>query len=191
MILTCAKLCEESYDDGAPGFITVGDLRYGVFNTQLGTIICIRGTANLDNWLTDIKVIPAKTCGGFWAHKGFVEAYRELCNHGMPTTKGQKVIATGHSLGGAIATLLAEHTGCALVTFGSPKVYWRFGKVPNINHLRMVRDDDPVPEVPKIFYKHQCGPIVLKDSDDHILQVKDHYMAGYMKMIKERRLDYA
>jgi pimeloyl-ACP methyl ester carboxylesterase len=183
MLATCAHLCAESYNDKSPDFITIGDLRYGVFDTLFGKIICIRGTANLDNWLTDARAFPARSCGGYLAHKGFVSAYRELCAGGMPTTKGQKVIATGHSLGGALATLLAEHTGCRLVTFGSPRVYWRFGSAPKLNHIRIVRDDDPVPMIPALFYSHRSRPLALRDSDHHLIQVKDHSMAGYSKAL--------
>lgn len=185
MILTCAKLCESSYDDRAPGFVDVGDFRYGVFDSVHGTIICIRGTANLDNWLTDARVFPARSCGGYLAHKGFVTAYRELCSGGMPTTKNGNVIVTGHSLGGAVATLLAEHIGCNLVTFGSPRVYWRFGKAPRLNHIRVVRDDDPVPEMPKFLYSHRDKPLVLRDKDNHLVQIRDHFMSGYVKCLKE------
>jgi len=181
MIQTCAKLCKDSYDDTAPGFVNVGDLRYGVFDTEYGTVIAIRGTANLDNWLTDARAFPARSCGGFLAHKGFVSAFRELCTGGMPTIKGGNVIATGHSLGGAIATLLAEHTGCKLVTFGSPRVYWRFGRAPVLDHVRVVRDDDPVPMVPKFLYSHRCDPVAIHDNDHHLIQVTDHLMTAYMK----------
>lgn len=183
MIATCANLCDKSYDDAAPGFVTVGDLRYGQFDTAHGRIICIRGTANLDNWLTDARCFPARSCGGYLAHKGFIRAYRELCAGGMPTVKDKTLIATGHSLGGAIATLLAEHIGCRLVTFGSPRVYWRFGRAPQLDHMRVVRDDDPVPHVPKLLYSHRTEPVLLLDGDRHLLQVKDHVMAGYVRAV--------
>ena len=185
MLKTCAQLCLDSYDDNAPGFVTVGDLRYGVFDTEHGRIVVIRGTSNADNWLTDARAFPARSCGGYLAHKGFVAAYRELCTGGMPTTKGADIIATGHSLGGALATLLAEHTGCKVVTFGSPRVYWRFGRAPKLNHVRIVRDDDVVQHVPKFLYSHRAEPVVLKDDDWHIVQITDHFMEGYVEAIKK------
>ena len=185
MIATCAKLCEASYDEKAEGFTTVGDLRFGVFPTEHGTIVAIRGTANVDNWFTDARAFPARSCSGYLAHEGFVSAYRELCSGGMPTVKGCNVIATGHSLGGAIATLLAEHTGCKLVTFGSPRVYWRFGKAPQLDHVRVVRDDDPVQHVPKLLYSHRCEPMALHDGDSHLIQVGDHFISGYVKAVRE------
>ena len=186
MIATCAKLCEASYDDNAEGFVTVGDLRFGVFPTEHGTIVAIRGTANLDNWLTDARAFPVRSCGGYLAHKGFVSAFRELCTGGMPTVRGGNVIATGHSLGGAIATLLAEHTGCKLVTFGSPRVYWRFGRAPALDHVRVVRDDDPVPMVPKFLYSHRCEPVAIHDGDSQLIQVTDHFMKAYVKAVNSQ-----
>ena len=183
LIKTCAVLCGQSYSDVNLNFITVDDLRYGVFETEHGKIIVIRGTDNLENWGVNANVLPARSCGGYLAHKGFIRAYRELCSGGMPTTKNPSVIATGHSLGGALATLLAEHIGCKLVTFGSPRVYWRFGKAPKLDHTRVVRDDDPVPEVPKFLYSHRADPLVLKDGDHRHLQIKDHFMKGYLEAL--------
>lgn len=185
LIETCALLCEQSYSEVNANFVTVDDLRYGIFATEHGKIIVIRGTDNLENWGVNANVLPARSCGGYLAHKGFIKAYRELCSAGMPTVKGQNIVATGHSLGGALATLLAEHTGCKLVTFGSPRVYWRFAKAPKLDHIRVVRDDDPVPEVPKFLYKHTQEPLVLKDGDHRLVQVKDHFMAGYIKALKK------
>lgn len=179
----CAEMCAASYDDNAAGFTTVGDLRYGVFNTDHGTIVVIRGTANADNWLTDASVWPKRSCGGYLAHSGFISAYRELCAAGIPTIKGGQIIATGHSLGGAIATLLAEHTGCRLITFGSPRVYWRFGLAPKLDHTRIVADDDPVPLVPRYLYSHRDPATKLKDGDSHLIQVKDHSMSNYIKLL--------
>jgi len=183
MIKVCAQLCSASYDDSAPGFVTVGDLRYGVFQIEDKTVIVIRGTANVENWLRDADAWPKRSCGGYLAHSGFVDAYRQLCAGGMPTVRGN-IIATGHSLGGAIATLLAEHIGCKLVTFGSPRVYWRFGGAPQIDHTRVVRDDDPVPRIPQFCYSHRCDPVMLNDDDRLLVQIGDHFIAGYVKVLE-------
>lgn len=185
MIATCADLCLRSYDAADESFVDVGDFRYGVFGTEHGIIICIRGTANAQNWLTDVRAWPTRTCGGYLAHKGFVRAYQALCAGGMPTVRGDNIIATGHSLGGAIATLLGEHTGARVISFGSPKVYARFFPAPQLDHIRVARDDDPVPHLPGICYSHRTPPMVMDDGDGcPILQVSDHPMKGYCAALK-------
>ena len=181
VVKECARLCELSYDSGAVDFVTAGDFRYGVFDTKFGRIVVIRGTANVDNWLTDLRVTPARTCGGYIGHKGFITAFRELCNSGIPLANID--YATGHSMGGALATQLAERTKCKLITFGSPRVYWRFGRAPELNHIRVIRDDDPVPMVPKFMYSHRVAPLLLQDDDHHLIQIKDHSMKSYIKAL--------
>lgn len=184
MVKTCAELCLQSYDPAATGWTDVDDLRYGIFSTPVGRVLCIRGTANAENWLRDAPAFPARTCAGHLAHKGFVRAFQALCAAGMPTIKGDNIIATGHSLGGAIATLLAEHVGCPVVSFGSPRVYWRLGRAPVLDHTRVVRDDDPVPQVPKFLYSHRDVPLLLRDGDHSLIQVEDHFMAGYKAAVE-------
>jgi hypothetical protein len=180
MIKTCASLCRESYVSNSLGFMTVGDLRFGVRVIDGVKYIIIRGTANAKNWLRDAQVFPVRSCGGYLAHRGFVNAYRALCSGGLPTEHNTDVVATGHSLGGAIATLLAEHIGCKLVTFGSPRVYWRFGSAPRLDHARVICDDDPVPMIPRLLYSHRCEPTVLCDQDHQIINIADHDIDVYM-----------
>lgn len=185
-ILAAAELCRLSYQDALPpGFTDVDDLRFGIVEVAGKTFIVIRGTANMSNWLRDARVRPMRTCNGYLAHAGFVAAYRKLCSGGMPTIKGADVIATGHSLGGAVATLLAEHIGCKLISFGSPRVYMRFFASPDIDHDRVVNDDDPVTMIPRILYRHLQEPTVtLRDNDHQLIDVADHSMSVYCERLK-------
>lgn len=180
-ILHAAGLCALSYQDDRPRFFyDVGDLRYGFGIRDGKHFIVIRGTANVQNWLRDASAIPSRTCGGYLAHAGFVSAYRALCSGGMPTIKGSDVIVTGHSLGGAVATLLAEHIGCKVITFGSPRVYCRFLPAPKLDHDRVVCDDDLIPEIPRLLYAHRTKPITLFDNDNQLVSIKDHSMSVYI-----------
>jgi hypothetical protein len=177
MVSAYADLCLKSYDDSAPGFIDVGDLRYGLFDD----VLVIRGTANAENWLRDAEAYPKRTCRGYLAHAGFVNSFQRLCVAGMLATV--PTLVTGHSLGGAIATLVAEKVGCKLVTFGSPRVYFRFGSTPDMDHTRIVDEGDPVPMTPRIFYRHLNNPVRLKDNDC-LIEVHDHFMQTYINRIK-------
>lgn len=192
MILTCAELCKLVYRDDLKldGMYDVGDLRYIVYNYQGTTIVAIRGTANEENWLRDAWAFPKPTGTGHIAHAGFVRAFNALCEGGMMDNirKDQPIVATGHSLGGAVATLLAAKLGCDLVTFGSPRVYFRFAAHPTINHLRYVCDDDVVPAIPRFLYSHTCEAEVLADRDDQIISIKDHSMDVYLRRLKKRVL---
>jgi pimeloyl-ACP methyl ester carboxylesterase len=179
--LACAALCVESYDDDCPpGFLDIGDLRFGIRETLHGPIVAIRGTANLGNALRDIWVRPARTPWGAWAHRGFVSGFAGLEKLlGIPP-KG--AIFTGHSFGAAVALLFAEAYNAPVVTFGCPRVYLRWGKAPVHDHTRFICDDDPVPMIPRIFYRHLCEPIILDDADGGI-DVADHAMTVYHRRL--------
>lgn len=81
-------------------------------------MISIRGSSSLRNWLANVqarlKEVP-KVCSGCKVHTGFHEAMQEALPAVMKSVEelrrknpGYTVVATGHSLGGAVATLVAE-----------------------------------------------------------------------------------
>ena len=97
--------------------------------------ISIRGTANNPNIWQDIDIALLKDSElGVMLHKGFRDdaqkVYADLKPH---IRKGYAIRVTGHSLGGAIAIILASYVATdgydlhRLVTFGQPKVTDEFG----------------------------------------------------------------
>lgn len=125
-------------------------------------LISIRGTLELVDFVRDTDAEQVPITGGIGkAHKGFYDAYRAMSTFILTYLDSfhvdQKVIICGHSLGGAIATLLAEalrrdtkEYDVLLYTYGSP----RAGDADFVNgaadlaHHRMVNSNDPIPSVP-------------------------------------------
>lgn len=141
-------------------------------------IVSVRGTSSLTNWLDDVLWEREATtiCSGCTAHMGFLSAYNEIVGPintslraAMAAYPTYKIIMTGHSLGGAIATLLAMHFrdalrgllmsrgGVALYTYGSPRVgnlalatyvtQQQTGQ-PSGGNFRVTHNHDVVPRVP-------------------------------------------
>ncbi|CAI8822921.1 lipase family protein [Pseudomonas sp. fls2-241-R2A-110] len=125
-------------------------------------LISVRGTLELVDFVRDTDAEQVPITGGIGkAHKGFYDAYRAMSTFILTYLDSfhvdQKVIICGHSLGGAIATLLAEALrrdtkkyDVLLYTYGSP----RAGDADFVNgaadlaHHRMVNSNDPIPSVP-------------------------------------------
>lgn len=185
--LHCAKLCRESYNPELPeGFIDVEDLRFGIRETETQIFVVFRGTANAANVLRDIWVRPSKTVKGYLVHKGFESGFNILFTivKQLIAKSKKELVFTGHSFGGAVALLFAEFYNAKVITFGCPRVYFRFWKAPKeVEHKRFVCDDDPVPMIPRLFYRHLCEATVLKDKDGGI-DVKDHSISVYCKRLE-------
>lgn len=128
-------------------------------------MLAYRGSNNIRNFFTD-SVFPKQDCGlvtGCQVHVGFGAAWDELAaqtkdalNATLSANPGYRVIATGHSLGGATATLAAAYLrrdGIPMdtYTYGSPRV----GNGPFADFVtnqpgadyRITHTDDPAPRV--------------------------------------------
>ena len=121
---------------------------------------------NVDIWLTDWQQ-------GGKVHRGFKEALEEVWPDLLPYIrklhdKGCKIWITGHSLGGALATLFASRYGNAqgVYTFGSPRVGNEvFNKNFEAKIYRIVNNDDIVPRVPPPGKYVHVGKLKFIDSD--------------------------
>ena len=184
----------------------------GVFGTAFDKsfVVAFRGSeeTGIADWITDLKfvqqVFPYDTSKNkeVKVHYGFIEAYksvREAVLNEVKKTPLKRIICTGHSLGGALATLCAldvkynlPDKEIACYTFGSPKVgnaafvasYQK--RVPNT--FRFVNGIDRVPTLPPGDYQHvgelhQLGEVTLSLTD--LLAVAQcHFPVNYINMLR-------
>eukprot|EP00340_Litonotus_pictus_P010265 CAMPEP_0170514894 /NCGR_PEP_ID=MMETSP0209-20121228/1405_1 /TAXON_ID=665100 ORGANISM="Litonotus pictus, Strain P1" /NCGR_SAMPLE_ID=MMETSP0209 /ASSEMBLY_ACC=CAM_ASM_000301 /LENGTH=312 /DNA_ID=CAMNT_0010799155 /DNA_START=165 /DNA_END=1103 /DNA_ORIENTATION=+ len=184
-------------------------IRLGIGKVNRQTLVLsFRGTKNLSNVLTDLNFAPIKwdvaqgiktmemedeeaNENDIKVHRGFLEAYCSIQAAIQGLFMGnfmngvETVIFTGHSLGGALASICAldfrRMAGIAgnnnlkyhLITFGSPRVGNQIF-ANNINgmmdvNMRVVFEDDIVPQVPDKPYVHPGDLVVVKSNDDVVI----------------------
>lgn len=134
-----------------------GELSAFVADAGGTQVLAFRGTDNIANWLTDASLVQVEDSAyPGKVHRGFAAALEQM----WPGIRerlvaGRGVWVTGHSLGGALASLAAVRllaegfTVPAVYTFGSPRVgdvdfYSGYSAVG----YRVVNNDDIVPHVP-------------------------------------------
>jgi hypothetical protein len=153
-------------------------------------IISIRGTSNIENALVNVSIKLSLDAGlGIPLHEGFAYSAKRVFTELKPLLKpGYKTSLTGHSLGGAVALILAMHLDKnrfdvqQVVTFGQPKVT-NIPGVEKFRHLditRVVTPHDLVPLVPlfdpldinnlDIFWHAGKEVILLGDTSYAILE---------------------
>jgi hypothetical protein len=108
---------------------------------------------------------------GCQVHTGFAAAWAEVSSSvlaGVTAAKaanpGYAVVATGHSLGGAVATLAAAYirkagTAVDLYTYASPRVgndaFATFVTAQAGLEVRVTHVDDPVPRLPPLLFGYR------------------------------------
>ena len=144
-----------------------GDIQWfaGYSETLKGIVLSFRGSSNIPNWITNLSVGKANygKCSGCQVHSGFLAAWNGIKAAVHSAIQGLKalhrdapIFITGHSLGGAMATLAApdvkESFGIHdLYTYGEPRVgnpefsAW-FKNV--VYSYRIIHQADIVPHIP-------------------------------------------
>lgn len=168
---TLAELCDSVYDNGR----RIGQHQIQTHVLPDGTLaIAIAGTNDKKDVITDLKIWSTHGI-----HAGFWESYCMLQDLLKSLRRpGQKVIWTGHSMGGAIAQIAAANLGGSAVTFGSPRVFTRWTSPP-LDHIRVTASTDPVPGLLPIFYHHLHTQHIQLSTTDHPLDghLIDTYIA--------------
>jgi len=146
-------------------FIEFDDTQCFLVSTPTAVLISFRGTESLGDWLGNLNMIHTTRPYGT-VHRGFLGAFqvvdRRLRNR-LAELPGRALMLTGHSLGGALATIAAaEWQGTfnitGVYTYGQPAVGKADFRAVIDQHyaskfFRFVNDDDIVPRVPPT-YRH-------------------------------------
>ena len=141
---------------------------------ELADFVVIRGSDSFYDWIVNVSAQQCETAMGL-AHCGYVDAHKELFEDTDLKTlleeqsqSGKPLYITGHSLGGALATMMTaaarqkscrlpcEPTFTALYTFGGPRVFADvvapdvFADLGDVNtHVfRFANNRDPVVVLP-------------------------------------------
>ena len=151
--------------------------------TEVPTILSLastKGSVWLRAWsqcrdlMTDANITQDSWVGGGRVHSGFRRSFASVekriyqALEGLSPEARSNLFVTGHSLGGALATLAASRFGCRMVaTFGSPRVGNRefarsFGLQNAGKYFRVFNRSDVVARVPApIRFRHVGLPIFL------------------------------
>ena len=224
--MLCAQVAQAAYG-GQPQikdflltarFENKGTDTQGIFGEVAGNALVIgfRGSeeTGIWDWITDLKFVQQVYPYGesknsqVRVHYGFISAYqsvRDAIHNQVKSSPHRRVICTGHSLGGALATLCAldvqynfpdKQVSC--YTFGSPKVgnsYFKDSynkRVPQT--YRFVNSADTVPSLPPGGYEHvglfqqigQTTTSIVESFIDKVMDVvDDHFPQNYINSLQE------
>ncbi|WP_419709227.1 lipase family protein [Pseudomonas sp. NFX224] len=148
-------------DDRKTGAKSTDTQAFITHNDEL-ILIAVKGTLELADGLRDADAYQVPFEGSdSKVHRGFYESALKAYDFALKYLEkfyaGQKLLICGHSLGGAVALLLAEmlrrrteNYTLQLYTYGAPRAGdANFVKSAEpLVHYRMVNHNDPVPSVP-------------------------------------------
>ena len=175
-------------------------------------VVVFRGTDHLEDWATNLNLIKVATPLNREIHRGFQEAYnsvKDALREMLEPLVGWDLYCTAHSLGGALACLLALQSGFKfkqVVTFGQPRFMGVHGytNMSKYNVVRYVNAADIVARIPVMGFKH-TGDVVYINRKGELVHnpspmymrldsfwrvwtwIKDHRMTEYVKRLEKAK----
>lgn len=149
-------------------------------------ILAVRGTSNVENAMVDVAFkLLSNEHTGIMLHQGFAQSADFIYDKLKPDLKKEyRINTTGHSLGGAVALILAMYIDAdgfnvgKVITFGQPKVANITGsqQYSHLDVTRVVMPKDMVPLVPPLdpmdimnlsIYWHLGTEVVLQQANTY------------------------
>jgi len=191
------------------GFVLVGHGRSPIGRSnpyKNDLVLAIRGTNSIYDTSTDLRANISLTEFGARVHSGFnslfITLQAELAPYLSTVKSGGTVHCIGHSLGGAVASLVADwakkrfNCKVKLYTFGAPKVGLHDFALKTTNALepkniyRCVNGGDVVPMVPVWPFIHAPYNAHEYRLDNHkLLRPWHHLMKYYTENCKAQSWD--
>jgi len=175
--------------------------------------LVFRGTVTVEEWIRNLNIslAPFLRDGFGRVHEGFLQAYTLIRSVVLEALGagggGKRLFITGHSLGGALATMAAADVSRGtmyplpvLYTFGSPRVGDRyfadaFNRRNGLASYRIVNTSDVVVSIPLPvplagflggFFTHVETPVDFTSQEESL--EKNHDMDTYLAPLGGQRL---
>ena len=174
------------------------------YTDKTRAVIAVRGTQETKDFEIDADALQVKPDYGIKGevHKGFYTQANTIIADGrfksfLLNAQGKELYVTGHSLGGAVATILAAYFfeqgfKPLLYTFGSPRVgNTVFTQYYNdkFTHFRHVNDFDIIPVLPGRMLDGNLDKLITTAYKAQIRGYGYPFMAGIMSLFNQQR-DY-
>ena len=194
--------------------IEIGHISVFIGELDSYIVICFPGSKEFLDWVDNLRFrktsIFLNKRDDIKVHEGFFDQYatirmdirEEISNR----DKNKKIFITGHSLGGALATLCHYYDyfyddSAMSITFGSPRVgnneFKKDFNLLKLESYRIVYGEDTITKVPTLWmkFKHVGKKIKLKKEYSFWQKflipvykifgnIKDHYPQRYLKGVK-------
>ncbi len=178
------NLCVHSYDATNTVFDvwqTVNGVVGGIKYVGEDTVLVMRGSDDVEDWLRDLSAWPEWTADGV-LDAGFADGMGGFIGVIKPAIKGN-LIVTGHSLGAARCFIIAPRIKATqMILFGCPRVGlddFKEAVVTSGVDIQSYRNgDDPVTLVPP-YYEHVITPTQLRPAQSFDDPVQYHYIENY------------
>ncbi len=166
-------------------------------------VLAFRGTDDVEDWIINLNFLQIKDDGAM-IHQGFALALASIWDQAadplrkMIAQKSRKIWITGHSLGGALATLATRRVQNMKLgpvethTFGQPKVGDEILKQQIVSPFyRFAYQSDPVPfapfSVPKAMRYVHAGTLKQIDADGTIHEDETNLLTHFTSAVRSAK----